>query len=200
MRTFQSTIIAFLGLIFFSSCVELSKEVEQNFHRINLGLVDSTKLFNRNNRSIIIGNAALSKDSNQKRAIELIAQAIENQNQEIESLIELLKKESRNRKDKAAVNKILIKDAGVARLKERARIEEEKISELLGPELQGNNAYLIYPENLGTISKVNGPEEIFTNLPAFAAIPILNKWKLENEKTLHSVLKYLIREKGKVRN
>lgn len=199
-------LLSILLSLLFSSCTEITKEVAssfsegvtknvaEEFNKINRLAIDSIKLFNRNNTLIISASKTLPQHQEHLESIEQISKAIQSQNQQLDEVLNALHQLNKNESDRAVATKLLIENEEAKRLQEYARRTELKIQKALSPEYLSKIDLMVYPENIGTLSEDDWPTEIFKGLPVFAANSLIYKWKLENEKTLHSILKLLLKK------
>ena len=107
----------------------------------------------------------------------------------IDSVQNLIVSNSKNTADKETSASFLIEKKLAKRIQESSiDTKESIIGSAISNRFSEDDLDLISPGEKGVYANESWDVDTFSQLPAFATIPILNKWKLENMKCLQILL------------
>lgn len=178
-----------------SSCNQISRNVSNSFVEINKNLIDSIELISSQNVIFLDSMNSLGIGKEQNENLLMISDLINNHNQLIDSVQGLIINNSKSISDKTSTNKYIIEERLAKQIQENTLLTKERIAiSIQSLEIPFENLNLIEPGFEGKYLGDDWDINMFKGLPAFASIPMMNKWKLENEKCKYLLLNQIIKK------
>jgi len=182
-------------ILFLSSCNQISKNVENSFVEINSKLIDSIGVVNSKNQHLFntINSKRIQKWQGENSAA--VFYSINNLNEFIDSVQNIIISNSKFTSDKSSLTKFLIEEKFAKRIQEKSiETRESIIGSTIRISFSKEVLDFISPGDKGAYANESWDKNMFKELPAFASIPMLNKWKLENEKCQQVLLNQILKE------
>ena len=189
--------VSFVLLLLLLSSCKMAKNAEFSSLEINRVIVDSIEIVEAQNLILYDSIHANSSNRSQVEPSAIVLYYITDHNRLIDSVKNLILSNSKSTSDMESTTKFLIDDGLAQRIKENAALTKTGIYNSLnesGTVVPKEYYELISPNDSGLYSGDNWDEALFKEMPVYASIPILNRWRLENVKCGSLMLLRMLRD------
>ena len=189
--------ISFMLLLLLLSSCNMAKNAEFSSLEINKVIVDSIEIVSSQNLILFDSIHAHSSNRSQVEPSAIVLYYITDHNRLIDSVKNLILSNSKSTSDMQSTTRFLVDDGLAMRVKENAAFIKPALSKLLqesGTVVPKEYCEFISPNDSGPYADENWDEALFNQLPVYAAVPVLNRWRLENVKCGRLMLSRILRD------